>query len=349
MAEIARVQKLGPDGFNKIGIIGSAPSSVRLAPYHDRSWGLWGCSPGVYGVAPYGRLDVFWEIHRWEPPTPGDPTNPKNKPWFSPEYVQFLQNFPGPVMLSGPSADVDNPVPSVKNGWRFPFEDYVARYSPYFFTSSMAWMLAHAIETILSMRTARNVPKEGEAIGLWGVDMAAHSEYAFQRPGCQHFIGIAIKLGIPIILPPESDLMQPPTLYGIGEYNPRQQKLLARLTELQTQEQQHAAAVGTHNQQLMHVRGCIDDLKYVFNTWVDDIDPHTKITSAVSMAGVTLSRPDAVEAALERLDPVDQEVAAQPVPLEPAPAVAAARRQPAPARRPKPKKSIKKGKQRRSK
>lgn len=325
MTEEARVTKLGPDGFRKIGIIGSAPSSVRLAPYNDRSWALWGCSPGVYGVAPYGRLDVFWEIHRWEPPTAGDPANPANKPWFSPEYVQYLQNFPGPVFLAGPNPDVENPVPSVKNGVRFAFEDYIARYGQYFFTSSMAWMLAHAIETILSLRAERNTPEPGEAIGLWGVDMAAHTEYAFQRPGCQHFIGLARKLGIPIIVPPESDLMQPPTLYGIGEYNPRHQKLLARLGELQGREQMLAGTVGNANNELLHIRGCIDDLKYIFNTWVDDVDPNTTIESAVSLAGVTVSRPEPAEAAVSTFDDPSA-----PLAQEAAPAAAPAAGQPAP-------------------
>lgn len=308
MAE-ARVLKLGPDGFRKIGIIGSAPSSVRLAPWHDKTWSFWCCSPGVYGVAPFKRSDVWWEIHRWEPPIAGNPAAASNKPWFSPEYVQFLTEHEGPVYLAGPDAANDNPVPSLKNGWRFPFEDYIARYGQYFFTSSMAWMLAHAIDVLLSKRAARDVPEPGEAIGLWGVDMAAHSEYAFQRPGCQHFIGLARKLGIQIILPPESDLMQPPTLYGISEYNPRHSKLLARLGEMQGREAMLAGQIGQMNSELMHIRGVIDDLKYVFNTYIDDLDPNSDITSAISLAGVTVQRPEPQVAALETfaLAPVKKE------------------------------------------
>lgn len=297
MAE--RVLKLGPDGYTGIAIIGSAPSSVRLAPFHDQAWAMWGCSPGVYGQVPYGRTDVWFELHRWEPPTAGDPSNPANKGWFSPEYVQFIQQHKGPVYLAGPSAEVENPVPSVANGWRFPFEDYLAKYGPYFFTSSMAWMLAHAIELL----TPRAAAGEKVRIGLWGVDMSALTEYNLQRPGCQHFLGLARKLGIDIVLPPESDLLQPPTLYGISEYHPRHTKLLARLNELQNREAQLAGQVGTANNELIHVRGALDNLRYVFNTWIDDIDPGIDITSAVSMAGVIMSRPEPEEAARMQFEP----------------------------------------------
>lgn len=298
----SRGLKLGPEGFRKIGIIGSAPSSVRLAPYNDPQWALWGCSPGVYGVAPYGRIDTWWEVHRYEPPTCGDPNNAANKGWFSPEYDRFLKEFKGPVFMASPVADVEVPVAAIPNSVRVPFEDYVAKYGPYFFASSMSYMLVHAIETLLGMRKDRNTPEAGEAIGLWGVDMAAASEYAWQRPGCQHFIGLAKSLGIDIVLPPESDLMQPPSLYGICEYNPRHAKLLARMNEMDQGVAHWTNVLTNAQQQLAHVKGAQDNLKYVMATWIDDPDPGWDITSAVSMVGVAVCRPEAKAAALEVID-----------------------------------------------
>jgi hypothetical protein len=297
-AASARVLKLGPDGYTGIAIIGSAPSSVRLAPFHDKTWAIWGCSPGAYGIIPYGRSDVWFEVHRYEPPIAGDPNNAQNKGWFSPEYVQFLKEHAGPVYLAGPDPEVDNPIPDFKNGWRFPFEDYVAKYGGYFFTSSMAWMLAHAIE-LLAPRAAAG---EKVRIGLWGVDMAALSEYNLQRPGCQHFLGLAKSLGIQIVLPPESDLLQPPTLYGVSEYHPRHTKWLARMNELKGRQQALTVNIQNMSVELQHINGCIDNMNYVFNTWVDDIDPGMDITSAVSLAGVVLSRPEPKVAAIEKFD-----------------------------------------------
>ena len=66
----------------KVALVGSAPASVRLAPF-DSDWKIWGCSPGVYGVAP--RVDEWFEMHLWEP----------GQPWFSPEYCQWLAALPG--------------------------------------------------------------------------------------------------------------------------------------------------------------------------------------------------------------------------------------------------------------
>ena len=42
--------KLGPDGFNKIAILGTAPSSMALAPFKDPAWSIWACSPGAFPI-----------------------------------------------------------------------------------------------------------------------------------------------------------------------------------------------------------------------------------------------------------------------------------------------------------
>ena len=78
----------------KVALMGSAPSSVQLGPFRDKSykefiggkpnlypqapfldqtWQIWGCSPGAFGIVP--RSDRWFELHRWEP---GAQT------WFSP-------------------------------------------------------------------------------------------------------------------------------------------------------------------------------------------------------------------------------------------------------------------------
>jgi hypothetical protein len=104
-------------------------------------------------------------------------------------------------------------------------------------TSSLALMLALAIDEIEQLRMARSIhrehkayvatldagvpvqppgftppaglpreifeaeldkPDEDDVIGLWGVDMAAAEEYAYQKPGCQFFILEAMRRGIGI-------------------------------------------------------------------------------------------------------------------------------------------------------
>lgn len=242
--------KFGKDGFDKIALIGSAPSSIRLAPFSDESWAIWGCSPGAYGLCP--RADVWWEIHRWEPPAVGKPFDAANVPWFSPEYAEFLRLFKGPVITSQPIASVPNSAP-------LPFRELIDKYGPYHFTSSVAWMLATAIEM------------KPRAIGLWGIDMAASSEYAFQRPGCQHFIGLAMQLGIEVILPPESDLIRPTTLYGVSEYNPMMIKLKARKAELEGRLNAATNSANAAQQEITFLRGALDQNEYILSTWIDDV------------------------------------------------------------------------------
>ena len=86
----------------KIAILGSAPSSLSLAPFGDETWKIWGCSPGVYPFCP--RADAWFELHRWEPGVVGKPET--QKPWFSPEYVLWMaQREPNrcPVWMAEPT------------------------------------------------------------------------------------------------------------------------------------------------------------------------------------------------------------------------------------------------------
>jgi hypothetical protein len=276
--------KLGPDGFDKIAIIGSATASTLLAPYRDPSWAIWGCSPGVYGLAP--RRDVWFETHRWEPQEPGFAGDPKAKPWFSPEYVRFMEEFPGPVFMT-------EHVPSVKNCVLYPYAEMIAKHGPYHFQSSVSWMIALAIEM------------KPKAIGLWGIDMAAHEEWALQRPGCQHFLGLALRMGIEVVLPPESDLMQPSTMYGISEINPRHIKWMARLRELETRRNQAQANVSQINGEILFLNGAIENMRYMLAQWVDNDDPCLHM--AVSRSAALVGRPDAAQIAAPGDDQVPME------------------------------------------
>lgn len=230
----------------KFALIGSAPASIQGAPYGDQSWQVWGCSPGAYGVVPKGRSNMWWELHRYEP----------GQPWFSPEYRQFLRDHPCVVV-----AEQREEIP---NGLVLDYQYLTRKYSPYFFTSSIAWMMAHAIELI----TANANPNECK-IGLWGVDMAANEEYEAQRAGLHYFALIAAKHGIEVGVPPESDLFRPRFLYGIDEVNHFHIKMRARRHELEGRLQAAEMMVAQKQQECYFLKGAIDDLNYCFQTWPD--------------------------------------------------------------------------------
>jgi hypothetical protein len=229
----------------KIALIGSAPSSIRLAPYDDPSWQIWGCSPGAYAVVK--RSDAWFELHRWEPPVIGDAE--RQVPWFSPEYVQWMALHKGPVYMSDVVAQVPHSV-------RYPIEKMLEKYGPYFFNSSLSFMMALALE------------QPGiEEIGLWGVDMSATEEYGYQRAGCHFFITEAARRGIRVTVPPESDLLQPKPIYGAGESTPMMVKLTSRMRELDSRIAAAQQRINQGQQELMFLQGAKDDLTYVIQTW----------------------------------------------------------------------------------
>lgn len=296
----------------KIALLGSAPSSIGRAPFKDSNYEawlgskreelnrlhgdvpgdfqIWGCSPGCFGIAP--RSDRWFEVHRWEP----------GQSWFSPEYVQFLRDYKGPVYVGGK-------VPEIPNAVVYPIDRMEEKFASYFMNSSLSLMLALAIDTIEQVRRAREshmeaklekarldagVPTdanpnqclrvhhqlpphvdqaelekadEDDVIGLWGVDMAAAEEYAYQKPGCQFFILEAMRRGIGVYLPPESDLMRPMPVYGISEWDHNYIKLTSRAREL------NAKAAGMQKQrqeaseQLAGIQGEMHALNHFVNTW----------------------------------------------------------------------------------
>jgi hypothetical protein len=257
----------------KIALIGSAPSSIGKAPFKDEAfkdftgarplleqhqfpftgegWQIWGCSPGAFGHVE--RADRWFELHRWEP----------GMAWFSPEYVQWLKAFKGPVYTT-------EVIPEVPSSVRIPREELAQEFGMFFWTSSLSFMFALAIMEITADRLAnpRDLDAPPDEIGLWGVDMAATEEYGYQRAGCQFFIMEAQRRGISVAIPPESDLARPMPMYGVSEWSHAHIKIMQRrrelATRLQAAEQQHAASM----QEVMFIKGALDDLEYMAKTWV---------------------------------------------------------------------------------
>lgn len=231
----------------KIALIGSAPSSVRMAPYADPTWEIWPCSPGAYPHISVTRPNCWHEIHRWEPPW--GPTGPK--PWFSNEYIAYMAKLKCPVYMIEHVPEIPNSVP-------YPKDEMLAKFGPYFFTSSLSYMFALAIH------------QGATEIALYGVDMSAQEEWEWQRQGCQYFISIARAMGIKVSVPPESDLMMPPRMYGFCEVDPMHIKLLTRENELKAKlaevERQQAEAA----QAILFYKGAIENNTYIMKTWITD-------------------------------------------------------------------------------
>jgi hypothetical protein len=225
----------------KIALIGSAPSSVTLAPFTDDSWTIWGCSPGAYPHIK--RCDRFFELHRREP----------GKPWFAREYVEFLANLKCPVT-------VVEPWPELPTYSLLPKDELIRKFGPYVFKSSLSWMMAMAV-------------MEGATeIGLWGVDMAAREEWQFQRTALQCLMWRIQEepYNCSVTLPPESDLWMPGGLYGLQEVDPHHIKVLKRRDELEDRRKVARHNLGIAQREADFLDGAYDDNEYHLMTWVTD-------------------------------------------------------------------------------
>lgn len=221
----------------KIALIGTAPSSRNLAPYNDPTWKIWACSAGNQGQVP--RVDAWFEIHAsllW----------PEHESYGRP-YVEWLKQQIFPIYAQDNSL-IPNAIP-------LPRKELIDEFGPYFFTSSFSWMMAMAM---------REGAKE---IALYGIDMASRDEYVLQRQGAYFFFLEAKRRGIKVTAPHESDIMQPPPLYGFAEATPLGRKMYVREKELKDRiagmKQQH----GQLEKSITYLEGALEDIDYFRSIW----------------------------------------------------------------------------------
>lgn len=228
-----------------IAILGSAPSSRGLAPFDDPSWEIWSCSPSNAGGA-LPRVDAVFELHSQE--------------WLlrQPEYESYrdwLAQQPTLYMLAAH--------PRWPNAIPFPAREMFARYKVSFFSSTITYMLALAID------------RKPDTIGLWGIDMSATDEYGRQRIGCHYFIEKAEQAGVKVIAPLESDILHEIPPYGYREVDPMWWKIDTRIKELAAQRAQITAHMIELKKQDVLLQGALDDAQYISNTYWKGLDNGT--------------------------------------------------------------------------
>lgn len=171
----------------KIALLGASPS-CSLAPYDDPSWEIWACSDGTVGVP---RCELRFELHDFD--------FMRSEPRFQTKNLDDYLDYLRATSVYLQAARADFPF-----SMTYPKDEMVRKHGPYFFTSSIAWMMALAIE------------RKPDVIGLWGVDMATDEEYAHQRAGCHYFIEMAKRAGIQIVVPDGCKLLDPPKWEGFA-------------------------------------------------------------------------------------------------------------------------------------
>lgn len=204
--------------YDGIAVLGSHPATVLKAPFDDPKWLIYACSPhnlayaynvnqarmwyegaapqeGTHqrlrylngGKRPDGglyRVDQWFEVHV--------PLADETRPYA---YLRELEKL-DTVWMRDPEG-----LSMVRGARLYPERELTKRFGPFFWTSSIAFMLAKAIADAETAGVKR--------IGIWGVMQASEGEYMYQRPGVQYWIQRADELGIEVIAPEESALFEP--------------------------------------------------------------------------------------------------------------------------------------------
>ena len=169
-----------PQPRKKIAIFGTTPTRME-GPHQDNTgWDRWTIGPGGIDAHGWERL---YEIHKTHPPD------------FK-EYLDKLAAYEAPREIW-----TLKPFPHFKSNKLLPANELVNKYGRTWFSSSISWCMAHALE-------------EGATdIGLFGIDLESGEEYISQFIGCRFFIDLARIGGVNIHLPPGCGLMREPTVY----------------------------------------------------------------------------------------------------------------------------------------
>jgi hypothetical protein len=170
-----------------IAILGSHPATVMNAPFHDESWAIYACSPHNVEMRTLPRVDQWCELH-----------DPIEDPTRAFGYLKAVSEMPV-VWMRDKRAMASG---HFKGARPYPEEEMRAKFCPFMFTSSIAYMLAKAISDC----EAQGIRQ----IGIWGVMQQSENEYTYQRPGIQYFIWEATRRGIKVVANRESCLFDPP-------------------------------------------------------------------------------------------------------------------------------------------
>lgn len=239
---------LPPRTRENVAIIGFTQHGVN-APWKDKTWDFWGLNdlhamfeamrPGIFAE---GCVEWFQLHHRGptgEYPGARDETHTK---WLTEQTVPIWMWAHDPTI----PASRPYPIREILGSPILPHGKPISEEA--YFNNTISWMLALAI--------ARGYKK----IGLFGVDMAldgvhGESEYAFQRPSVEYFIGVARGLGIDVVLPAESEVLKCGYLYGWDNSSWARRKFLDRVEGLAANEADSVNVYESVKRQVFELKG----------------------------------------------------------------------------------------------
>jgi hypothetical protein len=97
---------------------------------------------------------------------------------------------------------------------------------------------------------------------------ASHnSEYAYERPSVEFFLGWAKGAGVHLVLPEKCDLLKTLWLYPFEDSAPFRAKVVARRIELRQRLNEFSANEQNAHDQRMQLIGALENMNYIEKSW----------------------------------------------------------------------------------
>jgi hypothetical protein len=187
-----------------------------FAPWHDPSWEIWAHNSAAHACP---RVDRIFDLH------PRDFIE-RPKSWMK-NYMAWLHDCPVPIYMQDHYVDIPQSI-------RYPKERILSEFRRYF-SNQAAWMIALALT-------------EGVThLGFYGIHYAAKDERAWQRAGCEYWMGMAEGRGVQLVMPTGCPLLaEPRLLYGYENYKDGKQIGMPK-TEGQTFDPSRLTMIDMHS------------------------------------------------------------------------------------------------------
>jgi len=193
----AREKRPGPTGrvtdpwkrvTDKVAIVAFSKTTRHFAPFDDPTWEIWGLNE-EYRFQWMRRWDRWFQIHPYlDFMRQGNPNDPKHPEWLRAQKP-LGEPKAFPIYMQDQFADVPASI-------KFPLDEIERDLGINYYCSSISYMLGLA---------AWMGYKE---VGMYGVEMASDTEYKYQRPNGEFWIGFMMGRGVKIHLPKEANLLR---------------------------------------------------------------------------------------------------------------------------------------------
>lgn len=220
----------------KIAVLGTCPSRLS-APLGDMSWDIWTIGPGGKNS---NRWNVLFEIH-------GKGTWPEG---FK-EYLNELKVEKPPKRIY-----TEDPMPDWPANVVFPRDTLFSKYGKKWFSSSIAYALALALE--------ENVTD----LGIYGIDLESGEEYQSQYHGARYFLDLARLAGVTIYMPKGCGLLRDPMPYPDSYETHLAMTLQSKVDFLNQLAGQKRGQHGQLAAEINHIDGEIAAFNFIRNMYV---------------------------------------------------------------------------------